>query len=162
MENHASLYMGLGDDNLDQLGTEVSSKLGVNLSYAEPVLAGGVKITSTEYAKFLQRILSGALQMHDLLGTNSVCTGNAGCAKSGYSPTDDTGLNWHYSMGHWVESDGTFSSAGAFGYYPWIDKSVRFYGVLARHVNLPMEKEGLNSAMCGAAIRQAWMAAQGQ
>jgi hypothetical protein len=166
MENHASLYMGLGDDTLDQLGAEVSAKLGVSLSYAEPVMAGGVKITSTEYAKFLRRILSGpsagGLQMHNLLGSNSVCTGNAGCTASGYSPTDSTGLNWRYSMGHWVESDGTFSSAGAFGYYPWIDKSVRYYGILARHVNVPVEQEGLNSAMCGAAIRQAWLAAQAQ
>ena len=45
--------------------------------------------------------------------------------------------SWHYSIGHWVEDDpavgdGAFSSAGAFGFYPWIDASKTYYGVLAR------------------------------
>lgn len=66
------------------------------------------------------------------------------------------GERWQYSVGHWVEKDGTFSSAGAFGYYPWIDKSKQWYGILARYEFgnfLAYQK----SIVCGRAIRNAWL-----
>lgn len=160
MENHAAQQMGLGALSTSELGAEISSKLGVSLTYSEPLLAGGARITSTQYATMLRGILSGSLKMHSLLGDNSVCaTTSATCTSVKYSPTDGTGVNWRYSMGHWVEEDGSFNSAGAFGYYPWIDKTVTYYGIIARENRtsaLTGEQEGLNSALCGAAIRKAW------
>jgi len=65
--------------------------------------------------------------------------------------------NWHYSVGHWVEdasnaSDGAFSSPGAFGFYPWIDKTKTYYGVIARST----PGGALESVYCGRQIRKAW------
>jgi hypothetical protein len=66
--------------------------------------------------------------------------------------------SWHYSIGHWVEDDpkvgdGAFSSPGAFGFYPWIDASKTYYGVVAR-----AEAPGaLESVYCGRLIRKAWV-----
>ena len=65
---------------------------------------------------------------------------------------------WHYSLGHWVEDDpavgdGAFSSAGAFGFYPWVDAGRQFYGVLARSA----ADGGQPSMECGRLIRRAWL-----
>ena len=75
----------------------------------------------------------------------------------------DTGEVWHYSLGHWVEDDPTvgdhaFSSAGALGFYPWIDKSKTYYGVLARDAGLEANA-GYHSVQCGRLIRKAWTSA---
>ena len=70
---------------------------------------------------------------------------------------------WHYSIGHWVEDDpttngdGSFSSPGAYGYYPWIDPSKTYYGLVARSVpNGTGLSEGYQSAQCGRLLRAAW------
>ena len=61
---------------------------------------------------------------------------------------------------HWVETDplvgdGAFSSAGAFGFYPWVDAGKRFYGIVARQSLL--SGSGFDSAFCGRLIRKAWL-----
>ena len=50
--------------------------------------------------------------------------------------------------------DGAFSSAGAFGFYPWIDATRSWYGVLARQT---AAGSGNESAQCGRLIRKAWV-----
>ncbi len=70
-------------------------------------------------------------------------------------------LSWDYSLGHWVETDpatgdGAFSSAGAFGFYPWLDKGKTWWGVLARRSSANDERPARDSAACGAQIRAAW------
>jgi hypothetical protein len=67
----------------------------------------------------------------------------------------------HYSIGHWVEDDangdGAFSSAGAFGFYPWISRDETTWGVLARfEFRLDGARIGTASLMCGREIRAAW------
>lgn len=69
------------------------------------------------------------------------------------------GESWHYSIGHWVEDDpvvgdGAFSSPGAFGFYPWIDATKSYYGILARNVS-GAGSVG-DSVDCGRLIRKAW------
>jgi len=49
-------------------------------------------------------------------------------------------------------SDGAYSSPGAFGFYPWIDRTKSYYGVVA-----PKMTGALNSVYCGRLIRKAWM-----
>jgi hypothetical protein len=84
-----------------------------------------------------------------------------------------TNESWHYSLGHWVEDDpvvgdGAFSSPGRFGFYPWVDASKTYYGVLARfdavHVDDPNPKEAsyITSVKCGRLIRHAWETGQAQ
>jgi len=55
--------------------------------------------------------------------------------------------------------DGAFSSAGAFGFYPWIDAGRRYYGVIARRDSAG---EGYDSARCGRLIRKAWLSGVAQ
>jgi hypothetical protein len=72
---------------------------------------------------------------------------------------------WHYSLGHWIEDDplvgdGSFSSPGALGFYPWIDSNSTYYGLLVREDDTAETSgayEGYQSAVCGRLIRRAWM-----
>lgn len=161
MQQHAVALMGLGAlDNL-ALGTEVNTTLGTaGLIYTQPQLAGGVNTSTVSYSAFLRKILRGELTIGSLLGTSAVCTNPASCPTAVHTP-NPTSEDRQYSLGHWVESDpvigdGAFSSAGAFGYYPWIDAAKSYYGVLARESNFESEA-GFNSARCGRLIRQAWV-----
>lgn len=158
MEKHASL-IGLGPLDNAGLASEIRSQLGsdINLSYSQPQLPGGVVTTANDYARFLRKILAGSLTMSRNLGAYAVCTNRTTCPNAVYSPVP---LNWHYSLGHWVEDDlaagddGSFSSAGAFGFYPWIDRSKSWYGIVARQAE---KGTGLESQECGKEIRKAWM-----
>lgn len=169
MEKHASLA-GLGALRNAGLAAEMRARLGsdVVLDYAQPQLAGGVYTTPDDYARFLRKLLDGSLQMGALLGTHAVCTNPATCAQALNTPVPAS-ESWHYALGHWVEDDpavgdGAFSSAGAFGFYPWIDASKRWYGILARKQASQDDEdpdqtlgEGYRSVQCGRLIRQAWI-----
>jgi hypothetical protein len=56
--------------------------------------------------------------------------------------------------------DGAFSSPGAFGFYPWIDATKTYYGIVARHV--VGAGSYLESAQCGAALRRAFITGTAQ
>lgn len=157
MEKHASL-IGLGALTTKALATEVRAKLGsdVALSYSQPLMAGGAVISTDAYALFLRKILGGKLQMASLLGTGTVCTNPTTCSTAAYAPLPAS-ESWHYSVAHWVEDDpkvgdGAFSSPGAFGFYPWIDATKTYYGVVARVAT----NGALGSVNCGRLIRSAW------
>jgi hypothetical protein len=151
----------------------------VNLAYSQPQLAGGVYTTPANYAQFLRNMLAGQYgHMLGLLGSNAVCThtNSTDCPTALYSPLNESapGLTsndvsdeaWHYSLGHWVEDDpavgdGAYSSAGAFGFYPWINRSKTYYGILARF-DATHASAGVASAFCGRLIRKAWTLGQAQ
>jgi len=103
------------------------------------------------------------LKLGAQLAAASVCTNPATCPTAVYSPIPgSSGANesWHYGLAHWIEDDavvgdGAFSSAGAFGFYPWIDATRTIYGVLARRGTAG--NAGYNSAQCGRLIRKAWV-----
>ncbi len=166
MQKHA-LLMGLGGDDNSALAAHIGGTLGLALAYSQPQLAGGVATSATQYGLFLQRVLGGQLKIGALLGQQAVCTNPATCASALYSPIGYS-LSWHYASGHWVEDDpasgdGAFSSAGAFGFYPWIDAGKHWWGIVARHQNAgqgaedPNQRAGRDSAACGARIRAAWI-----
>ncbi|MEP7297325.1 MAG: hypothetical protein ABI702_14145 [Burkholderiales bacterium] len=161
MQKHASVE-GLGAMGSAALATELRAQLGtdIGLAFSQPQPAGGGISSADDYARFLRKLLAQQLAMNGLLGSNAVCanplTCPAGVAESTPVPTNET---WHYSIGHWVEDDpvvgdGAFSSAGAFGFYPWIDASKHWYGVIARRVDAG---SGIDSVVCGRAIRKAWI-----
>lgn len=151
----------------------------IGLAYTGPVLGSDASVDPGTYATMLQNILSGALQMRSHLGSNSVCASDAFdsrgmylCSSDGgrtstvdYSPSIPNELvflstgkavPWRYSLGHWIENDGTFSSIGAYGFYPWIDKDKRWYGILAQYTtNNVLSYQ--SSLKCGRAIRNAWL-----
>jgi hypothetical protein len=166
-QKHASLF-GLGALGPAALAAEWRSVLGddldFGLSQARP--GGGATGSAATYARFLRKLLSGELALGGLLGTSAACAQPAGCpgGEALYSP-GPAGQTWHYSLGHWVEDDpvlgdGSFSSAGAFGFYPWIDRGRTLYGVVAREAANGASEDsagaGEASARCGRLIRQAW------
>jgi len=165
MEKHASLN-GLGGLDNFGLAVEIRSQVGsdIAVAYSQPQLAGGIVTSASDYATLLRKILRGDLKMHDVLGTHAVCTSTnpAICPNSVFTPSPP-GEYWHYSIGHWVEDDpvvgdGAFSSPGAFGFYPWIDHTKTYYGVLARN-----DLAGaIPSVYCGRLIRKAWTTATPQ
>ena len=155
---------GMGAMDNATLAADYKSRLGseMDLSFSNPQLAGGVVTNAASYAIFLKNILNGQLRIKNLLGTNSVCTvSSATCTTAVTSPIPDA---WHYSIGHWVENDangdGAYSSAGMFGFYPWIDSSKTYYGILSRYKVLVGGNDigsGYGSALCGKEIRKAFM-----
>ncbi|MGY4828410.1 hypothetical protein ACVNIS_07530 [Sphaerotilaceae bacterium SBD11-9] len=167
MQKHASLPGGMALGALDSaaLATEVRRLLGTDiaLSYSQPQPAGGVRTTAADYAVFLRKLLNNQLRLASLLGSSKVCTNPATCATALSTPITN-GLDWNYSIGHWVEDDatrgdGAYSSAGAFGFYPWIDGGKTWYGVVAR---VDLAGSGNESAECGARIRRAWVSGVAQ
>ena len=164
MEKHASLN-GLGGLDSAALTAEVRSQVGteIHLTYFEPQLAGGLAMAAADYATLLRKIVRGDLRMHDALGTHAVCTNpSPTCPNAVFTPSPP-GESWHYSIGHWVEDDpavgdGAFSSPGASGFYPWIDRTKTLYGVLARNVTAG----AIPSVYCGRLIRKAYVTATPQ
>jgi hypothetical protein len=163
MENHASQFTPLGVVGVGSLGQTMVSVLGLNVTilFGEPLLSGGAYMNAQDYALVLRRILDGTLVMRDALGTSPVCTQRAAPCNAAFTPIPEA---WHYSIGHWVEDDpstngdGAFSSPGAFGFYPWIDKSKTYYGIISRAQSPEAgEQHGYSSAQCGRLIRAAFM-----
>ncbi len=157
----------------------------LNFQYWNVLLSGGVTTTADDYAAFLREILSHNLLIYSALGADAVCTWPASAsvpsnvkqcqtysvANSSATPIYTASTNaghpeyWHYSLGHWIEDDpnvgdGAFSSPGALGFYPWIDSSVHYYGLIARQDNNARTSgvfAGYTSAECGRLVRKAWM-----
>jgi hypothetical protein len=161
MQKHASL-IGMGAMNNAALASALRAQIGsdVGLTFVQPQLAGGVMMTSDAYARFLRKLLAGQLRLGAMLGSSAVCTNLASCGAALYTPVPSS-ESWHYSLGHWVEDDpkvgdGAFSSAGSFGFYPWIDAGRTSYGIIGR---MAPEGSGYDSAKCGRLIRKAWATA---
>jgi hypothetical protein len=168
MQKHATL-VGLGDDHDDALAAAVNTMLhGTAFVYMQPQLAGGINASANEYAAFLREVVGGQLPtFRAALGTHKVCTNPATCPSAVYTPMPED-ESPHYSIGHWVEDDapvedGAFSSAGAFGFYPWIDATKSWWGIIARESfqglgdNDKHHGPGVRSVYCGREIRAAWM-----
>ena len=139
-------------------------KTGGSLTYESPLLDAGIRTTPMSYAGFLRRILSGELGIHDLLGAHAVCTNPSRCAQAASTPLPQT-ESPHYSLGSWVEDDphsgdDAFSDPGLLGFYPWIDSSKTWYGVLARVSHVAGGYVG--SMQCGRLIRKAWVSGKVQ
>ena len=151
--------LGLGADDDAALAAEMKRLLGeeLEITYGSPQLAAGMHVSPAGYAGFLRKILSGGLAIRDHLGENATCTLPSACPTATSSPSPEA---WHYSWGHWVEDDpttgdGTFSSPGAFGFYPWIDATKQYYGILARR-SLAAGAY-YESVQCGRIIRQQFL-----
>ena len=151
---------GGGDSVVAPPPALVRARLGndVALTFNQPQLAGGASGTAADYARVLRKLMAGQLRMGALLGTQAVCTNPLTCVQALSAPIPSS-ESWHYSLGRWVEDDpqlgdGAFSSPGAFGFYPWIDASKTYYGVLARQT---ASGGGVDSVSCGRLIRKAWV-----
>lgn len=157
---------GLGDLNNAGLAQAFNRVLGTGLEigFESPQLAGGARMSGAHYGQFLQRLLRNELVLGEVLGQHAVCTVKADCPAAAVQSPLPENLHWHYSLGHWVEdgsadSDGTFSSAGAFGFYPWITADRQTYGVIARVKKSLLERPAPDSVLCGQRLRLALQSA---
>lgn len=176
MQHHADQVMGLGALNGPQLADELRTQLGSDqtFTFSSPQPAGGGYTTAADYALLLRKIMSGQLAMHDALDGSPACANPSTCkapdnlATFSPIPLSET---WHYSIGHWIEDDptvgdGSYSSPGAFGFYPWISHDLSTYGIVARQdisgttISDPAHKPYMLSVECGRLIRKAWFTAQ--
>lgn len=156
---HQAVAFGLGGLDGPGLAAEMRRLLGRELDFTmrSPQPAGGVIMAPAAYGLFLRKLTAGQLRLSPLLGSHAVCTLPGTCPSAIQSPLD---RDWHYSLHHWVEDtpgdDGAVSSAGAFGFYPWISADRKAWGLLAREQ--AERHAGRASAICGILLRKAWFA----
>ncbi|MDR3387551.1 MAG: hypothetical protein P4L92_10900 [Rudaea sp.] len=174
----ANVMNGANDDDAT-LASKVAAAFGaravqVNLTYFTPILAGGVVTTPADYAAFLQGMVrsDNPLIMSFLLNPAAldpaaVCTNpfDPACPTAIYSPAEGV-ESWHYAIAHWIEDDpyngdGSYSSPGAYGFYPWVDATKQYYGIVARAnlINVATSIRAstyYKSVACGQIIRSAF------
>ncbi len=167
MQKIAAVDLGIGALSPTTLGTEISSFIGsdVGIAFNIPQPAGGVQLSANGYAQFLRKILNQSLKMSSFLGSNPICTNPTTCSSTAaYTPIPTT-ESWSYSLGHWIESDpvsgdGSFSSPGLYGFYPWISSDKTRYGIVARYDN--GSTAYWDSVLCGRLIRKAYLSGVAQ
>lgn len=162
--------LGLGAMRNPGLANEINAQIGrdVGLAFVKPLPEGGVRTSARSYAVFLRKLLAGsttALKLGPLLGSHAVCTQPSATCNASTDTAAALPENFHYSLGHWVEDDATntpagnfaYSSAGKFGFYPWVSFDRTLYGIVARDdPGAIATGEGFASLQCGRLIRLAW------
>lgn len=146
--------MKLGELTKGALGLEVNGTLGTKGSYFTPQPAGGMEMTPQDYGFFLRKLLANKFKLSNLLGKNTVCANPGICPQLVVSSPAPAG--WEYSYGHWVEAqEGALSCPGRFGFYPWIDKTKSYYGIVGRK---SLSEDAYQASVeCGQKIRRAFM-----
>jgi hypothetical protein len=108
--------------------------------------------------------MTGELRLGRELGEISVCANPVLCPQQALSAPLPDNLPWRYGLGYWIEVDSNpnlhstqriYSSAGLFGFYPWVTEDKQFYGIIARHDRALLSRPGVGSALCGKALREA-------
>lgn len=165
-----AVNLGLGGMRVGALANELASQIGsdAGIAFVKPLPEGGMRTTARGYATFLRKLMADSptpLKLGSILGSHAVCTKPInGCNASG-DTVAALPENFHYSLGHWVEDDPTntplsnfaYSSAGKFGFYPWISLDRTLYGIIAREDPTAVATgEGYASLQCGRLIRAAW------
>jgi len=161
--------LNLGLKTKSSLLTEINSQLdlGPTFKYDATNVSGGMSANAEDYAVFLQKIMEGTYMISsylDFLPVPTACTYWWNCPSSPGGSVD-----FHYSLHHWIEDntggklpngkslgpgDGAYSSAGAFGFYPWITSDLQYYGIISRESE---SGAGGDSVVCGRAIRAAFL-----
>ncbi|MBC7530946.1 MAG: hypothetical protein H7318_05150 [Oligoflexus sp.] len=167
MQKIAAVDLGIGETNSTKLAAEISNFIGNDLGvvFNIPQPAGGVQLSANGYAIFLRNILNKNLRMTNFLGSDSICTNPITCPSMAVYTPIPSSESWNYSLGHWVESDpvngdGSFSSPGLYGFYPWISSDKTRYGIVARYDT--GSTAYWDSVLCGRMIRKAYLSGVAQ
>ncbi|MFN3313113.1 MAG: serine hydrolase domain-containing protein [Hyphomonas sp.] len=118
-----------------------------------PLIGGGLKISAADYGNFLRMIAGrGTYNGHRIMSEKAVAelskvvtVGLNRGAMPGVSKPD-----WEYALGQWChEGEGekcsVIQSVGAFGAYPWIDKTRGLFGIVMTDSLLPLVFEDIIS-----------------
>ncbi|MBX9617160.1 MAG: beta-lactamase family protein [Caulobacteraceae bacterium] len=123
---------------LDPLGVSAQTRFSAGAG-DNPIYAGGMRSTGEDYGRVLAAILRGDLMrdragfLADRVGTRPMVIVPPGLSRNR--------LAWHYGWGFWKECNGpaytascdtapVISSAGAFGFTPWIDFNRGYWAVI--------------------------------
>jgi serine-type D-Ala-D-Ala carboxypeptidase/endopeptidase len=111
---------------------------------SNPLVAGGVRATMSEYARVLQLEYSRGVYQGNRLISDALFTAQGTepfpDAVIGTSPFQRAGLNFHYGLASWLECPppavncAVVSSPGAFGFTPWVDRDGGYYAILGMEV----------------------------
>jgi CubicO group peptidase (beta-lactamase class C family) len=105
-----------------------------------PDPAGGARASGSDYAAFMLALARGELLTP--ASQAALLSDQSGVARIAHSPVSAYGWTWRYGLGCWKEcyeerwgaacdASTVYSSAGAFGFYPWIDAATGRWGVVA-------------------------------
>lgn len=125
--------------------------VGAPEDVTNPLIGGGLKISASDYGKFLGMIAGrGTHNRRHILSEEAlaelskvVTVGLNRGAMPGVSRPD-----WEYALGQWChEGEGgkcsVMHSVGAFGAYPWIDKKRGLFGIVMTESLLPLVFEDI-------------------
>lgn len=108
---------------------------------ANPLVAGGLRASAREYARMLA--LAYQLGRYDGVTIGSAALLLAQAREPypgvtiGASPAVNLGQSFRYGLSAWLECNSpaagcaVISSAGAFGFTPWLDRDARYYATIA-------------------------------
>lgn len=137
-------------------------------SSSNPRLAGGMHWTGEEYLDFLSALKKGRLL--NAASMTQLLADRTATAKLVYSPAAALGEVWHYGFGYWHECQSTsfnckpatrISSPGAYGAYPFWDRSKSYVGILARQGDLGTFTKGVALERAIRPKVEAWLACAG-
>ncbi len=127
-------------------------------SSTNPRLAGGMHWQASEYLDFLRALKNGTLlspsSMSELLKDQTAAS------QIIYSPPkQDLNEDWHYGLGLWHEYQSSrVSSPGAYGAYPFWDRSKNYFGIVARQGAVGTYPKGIQIERSVRAKAEAWAA----
>lgn len=111
------------------------------LGTLNPLVAGGLRISSREYGALLALAFHKGSSGGVTVGTPALFDAMARepfpSVAIGNSPAVSLGTPFRYGLGAWLECDtpatgcAVISSAGAFGFTPWLDRSAGYFATLA-------------------------------
>lgn len=121
-----------------------------------PLIAGGLRMSMEQYAKVLAAVFHQGTAAPLTLGTPELFTAAAHepfKVAIGLSPMQGQGYSYHYGLACWLETadphagSDVISSAGAFGFTPWVDRRSGYYAIFGMEMlngarfSFPIEQE---------------------
>ncbi|MFH1809953.1 MAG: serine hydrolase [Pseudomonadota bacterium] len=137
-------------------------------SASNPRLAGGMHWTGEEYLAFLRALRAGELLGEPMM-VQQLADQTAAAVIESSPAFRALGEDWHYGFGLWHEcASSTYncevasrvSSAGAYGAYPFWDRSVEHIGFLAQQNSLGSGFEGVLLVRSAQPAIEAWVQCQ--
>lgn len=136
-------------------------------SSSNPRLAGGMRWSGNDYLDFLSALKKG--QLLNPASMDLLLADHTAASKIAYSPVAALGEVWHYGYGLWQECQSAsynctpgsrVSSPGAYGAYPYWDRSKAYIGLVARQGKPGSYTNGLALERAVRPKVEAWLACQ--